>query len=514
MSSAQQNHKKIARNTLMLYIRMLFTMVVGLYTSRVVLEALGVDDYGIYNVVGGFVAMLAYVNSVLTSASQRNLAFYVGKGREDELKRVFCTAINIHLIFALIVLLLAETFGNWFVSHELVIAPDRMLAAQCVFHSAVAMLIVNIAGIPFNASIIAHERMDVFAYISILDVVMKLIIVYALLVVSADKLVVYALLMLLVALLVNGVYIIYCRRKFSECHYSFVIDRSLLREQGSFVGWTSIGTLGFTFKDQALNVIINLFCGTAVNAARGISMQVNGLVTQFSANFLMAVQPQIIKQYAAGELEESRKLVHSSARLAFFLMTVITIPLLLHLPYLLGLWLVSVPRYTCEFLSIILVSTLIATLSAPVTTALQATGNIRTFQLAISTLFLTELPIAYALLSQGYSPYIAVMPCIVTQFLGILIRIFLLSRQVEGYSVGYYFAHIVARSIGVALLAFAICLAIHRQLPDTNIILFLVSTLFYVALTMSLVYTLGVNAAERKMVGAIVKKMMEKLKSH
>lgn len=511
MSTAtSSNNKRIARNTLLLYVRMFLTMAVGLYTSRVVLQTLGASDYGIYNVVGGFVMMLAYMNSVFVSASQRYLSFFIGKGDSGQLHRVFCTSMSVHCILGLIIFLLAETFGLWFVNNYLAIDPARMEAANWVFQCSILVLVINIIAIPYNSSIVAHEHMNVFAYISIIDVVMKLAIVYMLIMAPWDKLITYSILMVLVTLLVSMVYVIYCRRHFSECHYSPIIDRERIKEMSSYAGWTAVGTLGFTFKDQALNIILNLFFGTTVNAARGIAVQANGIVNQFATNFFMAVSPQIIKQYASGDIEESRRLVYSSAKFAFFLMGVVIIPLLLNLRYLLLLWLGDVPEFTYEFLSVILVGSLIATLASSTTTALQATGDIRNFQIAISILFLIELPLAYLLLRMGYSPYIAVLPSVATQFLGIVLRFLILSRQIEGYNPGYFLTRIVLRSIAVISVSFAICAPLHARIARDTFLSLVLTSALYATVTAALVYAAGLTPSERGVVNGYARKLLAK----
>ncbi len=504
------NSQQIVRNTLLLYVRMFLTMIVGLYTSRIVLQTLGADDYGIYNLVGGFVMMLAYLNSVFVSASQRYLAFFIGKGDEEKLHRVFCTSMTIHAILGCIILMLAETVGLWFVNHALNIAPERMEAANWVYQFSILALIVNIIGIPYNSSVIAHEHMNVFAYISIIEVVMKLVIVYVLLAVSWDHLITYAALMALIGVWVCMVYIYYCRKHFKECHYRPLIDRTQIKEMGSYAGWTAVGTLGFTFKDQALNILLNLFLGTAVNAARGIAVQVNTLVGQFATNFFMAVSPQIIKQYASGNEDGSRKIVYSSAKFAFFLMAVIILPLSLNLHYILQLWLDAVPQFTYEFLLVILVGSLIATLASSTTTALQATGNIKVFQISISILFLLELPIAYGLLSMGAEPYIAVAPSIITQFIGVMLRFIILSRQVNHYSISYFLTHIILKSIAVVALAFAPCLFIQISCSSESLVWLLGSSMLYVVISCAIIFALGFNHEERSQIQQYAARMLHR----
>lgn len=509
MTKNESTNNRIAKNTLLLYIRMFVTMAIGLYTSRIVLQTLGVNDYGIYNVVGGFVAVLAYANSVFVSATQRFLSFSLGKNRKEDVSRVFSTAVTVHYILGVIVLLLAETLGLWFVNTQLNIDEGRMVAANWVYQCAVISLFLNIVSVPYNSSIIANEHMDFFAYVSIFEALAKLGAVYMLCVLPFDKLIINAVLWALIAIVVRYVYIIYCKKKFPECSYHFIWDKSLLKKMSSYAGWTAVGTLGFTFKEQFFNILLNIFLGTAINAARGIAMQVSGIVNQFASNFFMAVQPQITKQYASGQIDRSRKLVYSSAKLVVCLLSMVAIPLILNLDYLLELWLVKVPQYTCEFLVIILVSTLIGSFASPVTTAIQATGNIRNFQIGVAIIFLLELPIAYILLSNGYEPYLAATPALATQAIAVIYRFFILHRLVDGYSSIRYFINVVARTAAIIGISFVINYAIHSQFSQSFMLL-VWSSLLSAIITGVLVYSFVVSREERMMINGMIAKVLHK----
>ena len=289
---------------------MFFSIIVGLYTSRVVLGTLGVDDYGVYNVVGGVVAMLGFLNSAMTAASQRFISFELGTGNRERLKEVFSTSVLIHVVIALIILVLAETVGLWFLNHKINISADRMVAANWVYQCAILSFMLTVVSVPYNASIVAHEHMKAFAYISILDVFLKLLIVYILVVIPFDKLISYAILLLSVALVIRLIYGRYCALHFGECRFRLSWNKRLFKEMFSFAGWSIIGNLGFAIKDQGSNIVLNLFYGVSLNAARGIALQVNGVVSNFYQSFIMAINPQITKQYAAGNVEESVNLVY------------------------------------------------------------------------------------------------------------------------------------------------------------------------------------------------------------
>lgn len=483
-------------------------MILGLYTSRIVLQALGVSDYGIYSLVGGFVAMLAYMNSVFVSASQRFISYTLGHGDDKELHNVFCTSVTVHYILAIIILIIAETFGLWFINTHLNIEPGRLVAANWVFQCSILSLMINIISIPYNACIIAHEHMKVYAYVSIFEAIAKILNVYLLMVLPFDKLIQYAIYSLIISFIVRIIYVFYCKKHFKECKYKYYIDKSLFKKMANYAGWTAVGTLGFTFKDQTLNIVLNLFYNTAVNAARGIAVSVSGMINQFASNFFLAVTPQITKRYAKGDIEGTQKLVYTSAKFAFFMLGLLTIPLCLNLQYLLELWLGVVPEYTYEFIIVILISTLIASFASPVTNAIQATGNIRNFQIGICLIFIMEIPIAYILLKNGASPYIALCPAIATQFIGVLFRFYLLRKQVPGYSFRYYLLRIVLKSLLLFALTYS-CLYYIFSRYESSLITLLVSTIASLILTSAVIYIFGLEKQERKTVDTYLKKTLK-----
>lgn len=314
------NNKRIAKNTLLLYIRMLFGLLVSLYTSRVILQTLGVEDYGVYNVVGGMISMFTFLNGGMSSATSRYITFEIGKGNMEQLKKVFSTALQIHAIIALLIVLLGETLGLWLLMNELVIPNGRMGAAMWVYQCSIISSVVGIMSVPYNADIIAHEKMSAFAYISVLEIILKLLIVYLLLVLPFDKLKVYAILVLLVGLLIRYIYTRYCYKHFEESNYIHRLDKSLLMEMLSFASWSFWGNLAAVLYTQGLNMMLNIFFGPIVNAARGIATQVQGVIQQFVGNFQMALNPQITKTYAAGELQQMHSLMFRSARFSFMLL--------------------------------------------------------------------------------------------------------------------------------------------------------------------------------------------------
>lgn len=316
--SIGKSNKRIAKNTLMLYFRMILTMLVSLYTSRVVLNTLGVEDFGIYNVVAGFVTMFGFLNSAMASATQRFLAFEIGKGDHDQLRNVFSMSVNIHFLIAFIIFILAETIGLWFVNTQLTIPAGRMGAAQCVYQFSILAMMVTMVSVPYNAMIIAHERMNVFAWVSIIEVSLKLFIVFMLQWFGFDKLKFYAVLTFCVSLIIRFIYGFYCSRQFKESRFRYFWDRPLFKTLASYAGWNLWGNIAAVLQGEGVNVLLNIFFGPVINAARGIAFQVKGAVNQFVANFQMAMNPQIIKSYAVNDLKYMHQLIFRGAKYSFF----------------------------------------------------------------------------------------------------------------------------------------------------------------------------------------------------
>ena len=499
MSHNLNKNKRIAKNTLMLYFRMFIMTVIGLYTSRVVLQTLGVSDYGIYNVVGGIISMMTFLNSAMVAASQRFLSFELGRQDGERLSRVFCTSINIHVAICVIAFIFSETIGLWFVNAKLNIPDGRMSAANWVYQASIITFMVNVMSVPYNSAIVAHEKMAAFAYISILDAILKLLIVYLLFIFPFDKLILYSVLMVSVVLLIRFCYMIYCKRHFQECHYHLMLDRPLFKEMFSFAGWSVFGNLGFSFKDQLSNIILNLFFGPTVNAARGVGMQVTAHVKTFAHSFTMALNPQITKQYAAGNLDASRKLVYAGSRYTFYLLTLVSIPVIINIDYILKLWLGIVPKYTSQFVIFSILVSLIYSLSECVTKAIQATGRIKWFQIGISIIMLSELPIAWVLMEFDYPPYAVMWPPLLTYSIAVLFRFWLIRRYVEGYHFSEYFFQVVLRSLFVFVLSLFCCYFTSGYLLGSLIGL-IISTILCVIITSAVVFVFGMYKSERQMI--------------
>lgn len=490
------NNKRIAKNTLLLYFRMFITMAVGLYTSRVVLNVLGVSDYGIYNVVGGVITIVSFLNIAMTQASQRFLAFEMGNGSVETLNKVFCTSINIHLLISLIAVIVGETIGLWFVNEKLNLPLDRMEAVNWVYQASIVTFVISVMSVPYNSAIVAHEKMSAFAYITILEVVLKLLIVFLLFIMPFDKLIAYSVLLVIVMAIIRLCYTVYCKKHFRECTYHFIINKKLSKEMFSFAGWSLFGNIGFSFKDQVSNIILNLFYGTTLNAARGIGVHVGVLINSFATNFTMAINPQITKQYAAGDIEASRKLVYAGSRYSFYLLSLISIPIIINIDYILKLWLGIVPEYTSQFVIFTLLTSLLYTLSCCVTTAIQATGNIKCFQIGVCIIMLSELPIGWILLELGYPPYSIMWPSVFTYFVALLFRFWLINRYVEGYQFSDYLYGVVIRCLVLFALSFCISIFVCKGLAD-NFVNLIISVTISTITTGLVFFVFGTNQSER-----------------
>ena len=405
MSDTSVNNKRIAKNTLMLYVRMLFTMCVSLFTSRVVLQTLGVEDYGINNVVGGVITMFTFINGAMVSSTQRYLNFELARGNAEKLRSVFNTSLQIHALIASAIILLGETVGLWFLKEKLVIPEARMTAAMWVYQCSILSCAVSIMSAPYNADIIAHEKMSAFAYISILDVSLKLLIVYLLVILPFDKLIVMAMLTLLVQLLIRYIYSRYCHIHFKESYFLARIDKPLFKEMSGFAGWSFWGNLAAILYTQGLNMMLNIFFGPVVNAARGIAVQVQSAVQQFVSGFQTALNPQITKNYASGDLGQMHSLMFRSARFSFLLLFFLSLPVLLETRFLLTLWLKTVPENAVVFTQIMIGISLIYTTANPCVVANQATGKVKAYQMVVGGILLMILPISYMVLKLGAPAY-------------------------------------------------------------------------------------------------------------
>ncbi len=432
MSEISANNKRIAKNTLMLYFRMLLMMGVTLYTSRVVLEVLGIEDYGIYNVVGGVVAMFTMISGSLSAAISRFITFELGQGDQEKLNQIFSASLVIQIIISAIIFILAETVGLWFIQNKMQIPEGRMVATQWVLHFSLATLVINLISVPYNATIIAHERMSTFAYISIVDVMGKLVMTYIIAISTIDRLITYSIAMFFIALLVRLIYVGYCRRNFKECRsISFIFDKHLFKDMFGFAGWNFIGSASGLLKTQGCNILLNLFYGAVVNAAMGISNQVTAAINQFSTNFMTALNPQITKSYATGNRKYMMTLIFYGSRLSFYMLLLLSLPILMQTDYIISIWLKEVPKHTVIFVKLSLVLSLMESISAPLITAMLATGRIRNYQIIVGGFQMLNLPVSYVFLRMGFFPEVTLLVAICLSGCCLLSRLYLLRRMID-----------------------------------------------------------------------------------
>lgn len=498
------NNKRIAKNTLFLYFRTIFVMAVSLYTSREVLIMLGVDDFGIYNVVGGIVMSLSFLNTSMANATQRFLNIEFGKNNPDGVRRIFSNALIIHFIIAFVVILLAETLGVWFLNCHLNIAPERLESANYVLQFSIASMATTIVSVPYNAAIIANERMSAFAYISIIEVSLKLILVLLLFYSPIDKLTSYAALMFLVSLIIRLLYGNYCKRHFEECRMnSFKPDKKIIKQMMSFSMWTIVGALASIGHGQGISIVMNLFFGVVVNAAYGVANQINQVVNNFVNNFMTALNPQIVKTYSANELSEMHKLISRGCRMGFFLVLFFVVPLTMETPALLGLWLKEVPKHAVDFVRLVLLISLFNSFSSPLSAAQGATGNIRNYQIVLTTLGLLHIPLAWLCFALGYNPNYAMYVYLVIVLLEQAFRVVYVLRSIS-MPLLPFIRSFLSKCGTVCLFSFAVPIILHFCLPDGIVMSFMICGMGALCVALS-VLAFGMDDNERQGIARMVK---------
>lgn len=506
---SQANNKRIAKNTLMLYFRMLLLMLISLYTSRVILNALGIEDYGIYNVVGGVVTMFSVLTGSLSAAISRFLTFELGKGDTEKLKKVFSSSVTIQTGIALIVIILAETIGLWFLNEKMVIPENRLDAANWCFQFSIITFAVNLISVPYNAAIVAHEKMSAFAYISILEGTGKLLIALCIAHNSFDRLVFYALLIALLSLVIRFIYTIYCKRHFEECTYHFIYDHELLKKMFTFAGWNFFGAGSWQLMTQGVNLLLNVYFGVAVNAARGIANQVDTAIMQFVNNFMTAVNPQITKSYASGDRSYMFSLMFRGAKFSYYLMLFFAIPIICETDYILSLWLGIVPYHAVAFARLALIVSMIHVLSNTMITAMLATGDIKKYQIIVGGLGMLVLPIAWLFFYLGLPPETAYLSTIIVFICQLVCRLKLLKDMI-GLSPIVYLREVLLNIILVTVLASIIPITLTFALDD-NFFRLIVVGLSGTIGNITCIWFVGLNNSERQFVMATINKLKSRL---
>lgn len=504
MTDNSSNNKRIAKNTVFLYFRTLIIMLVTLFTSRVLLQELGETDFGIYNLVGGIVVLFTFLNSALSTATQRFLNIELGRDNNVGANQVFCMSMNAHISIAIIVLVLAETLGLWFVSTKLNIPNDRYVAMHWVYQFSVLGVCANIVRIPYNAAIIAYEKMGFFAKISLLEAILRLVIVYMLLASPIDKLIYYSALMLVVVLFTNFLYFIFCRKYTSVCVYHRFWNKDLFLQLFNFTSWSVFGSASTAFTSQGINILYNIFCGVVVNAAMGITNQVFSAVSSFVANYQLAFAPQLTKYYASNDNESFCKLIKQASRFSYYLIFIIGLPCVFCCDTILKLWLEEVPRYTVEFTQLMIIYCLIETTSGPIWTAIQATGNIKRYQILISSIILVNLPLAYLLLKNGFSPVTVVLVRVLLNAVAVIARLYYLNRVIV-FPIKDYVIGVIVHCTVITCISLPICVFMSQLIYNTTSGLLVFFGIF--VLNIIIVFFLGLKKNERMMIYEKVKKM-------
>lgn len=504
------NNKRILKNTLLLYVRMFITLGISLFTTRVIFQALGLDNMGIYNLVGGVISMLGFLNGSMSSATQRFLSFELGRKNFNGLKNTFELVLLIHVILAGIVLILSETLGLWFVNTQLVIASERMVAANWVFQTAVISSILGILKVPFTASIMANEKMGIYAYFSLVDVVFKLLIVYALWYIPGDSLIVYAILLLfsgIVDFLINAIYAL---RKLDECRIWFHWDKEGFKHIFGFSGWNLFGQMTIIGNDQILNILLNWFYGTAVNGARGICLRINGVVAQFVYQFQSALNPPIVKSFANNDLDNTHNLISRGMKLSFLLMMVLSFPFLFETDQILTLWLGESPKYTVWFTRLAIINTMLDSMTGPIVTGVQATGRIKKMQIYTSLILASVLPLSYLILKMGFEPYLVTFSNIIVSLACIYMRLSILEEK-TGICRRELIIEAILPCYSAAIIA-SILPFISHILLDTTVLNTSITCMICIVSGMSCGYFIALDRKEKDFVNSMVGKVLAKIR--
>ena len=498
------SNARILKNSAILYFRLLITLGLGLFTTRIVINALGIDDYGIYGVVAGLITMFGFMNAAMSSSTQRYLSFDLGLNETTKLQQTFTTAINIHLLIGVVSFLLAQGIGLWAINHLLDIPEDRLSAANTVFQFSLVAFFFGIIQVPYHAATIAYERMNAYAYISIVDAVLKLIAAYLLMTAPFDRLVFYSQLLAFISVLSFVAYFVYVQVQFKAIKYIKYFDKKYYAEILSFSGWNLFGNIAAVARGQGVNILINIFFGVALNAAYAVAMMIQGVLTQFASSIQQAVNPQIIKTHAEKDNNRTVKLISMSSKYSFFLLLFIIIPFHLNLDYILYVWLNNVPDYSSAFIDCVFLFILIEVLSSPMIVGIQATGKVKIYQLAISIAVVMVLPVIYFLFELGYKdPLLAFYVVVFSSFISLLLRLYFI-RSYMHFDVVYFIRNTILRIFYVlAVVVPAIILNSECSFLYGYSKIIFDCILFGLILAVS-VYFLGMDSEER----AVVKKII------
>ncbi|MEA1988040.1 MAG: hypothetical protein U9N57_02370 [Pseudomonadota bacterium] len=498
------SNTRILKNSAILYIRLLITVALGLYTVRVVINALGIEDYGIYSVVAGLVIMFGFMNAAMSSSTQRYLSFDLGLKDTEKLQKTFSTAINIHLLIGMLSFLLAEVVGVWAINHLLDIPADRLAAANTVFQFTLIVFTLGIIQVPYHAATIAYERMNVYAYISIVDAVLKLVSAYFLLSAPLDRLVLYSQLLAAISFLSFVSYFIYVQVQIKEIKYIKYFEKNYYKEILSFSGWNLFGNIASVARSQGINILINIFFGVTLNAAYALAIMIQGVLTQFASSIQQAINPQIIKSYAQNDKKRTEQLMHISSKFSFYVMLILVVPFYMNLDYVLGLWLGVVPEYAAEFIAYMLIFILIEVLSNSLMTGLQATGNIKLYHLTVGGVVFLNFPIVYLVYKFYEVPEMAFIVLIGISVLSLYVRLLFVKKQM-GYMLSSFYRGVIfyismVLILSVPVLFFVSSLNTHIGMLKVVSDVVLCTTVFVI-----IMYFIGMNINEKEFILKILK---------
>lgn len=507
--SVSQDNKRVAKNTVYMYIRMAFSMLVGLYTSRVVLQVLGVEDFGLYNVIGGIISLFTVLNAALINTTSRFITISLAKGDVKDTRQIFNMAFLLHLFVGIFIVMLGETVGLWYLHSKLVIPEGREVAAEWLYQFTIISAFLTTINVPYNAVVIAHEKINVYAIIQIIDVVLRLVIVLLLQVAPFDELIFYALLVLLVTVFKISLNFIYSHRKFVEVRFLFYWSWKLFKEIFKFIGWALVGNFSHMFYTQGINLMLNAFCGPAVNAARGITVHVQGVVAQMANNVQTAINPQIMKTYATDNFDRMHMLICASSRYCYYLLFIIALPIMLEADYILHLWLGIVPEHTVNFIRLTLVIVLLDAFINPMFTANLATGNLNLYYIPISINSILFMFITYFAIRDTGVPESVFICYLGMVLLGVIVRMFVMRKQIH-LPKRIYIKKAVLPTIGVTVLATILPVIAHLTI-ENDLLRLLVTLLVSLISTGICVITIGISKSERQYGISFVKSKFEGL---
>lgn len=496
----QNSNKKIAKNTIYLYLRMIVSLLINLYTSRAFLETLGVEDYGIYNIVGGFVTLLSIITNSLTMSAQRFITYFIGEGNKEKLRKIFSTFTSLFIILAISIILFGILIGPPLLEKFLVIPNNRIEAAIFTFYCSLIAFSLNLIAIPYIAIIIAYEKMDFYALASIFETSLKLLIVYLLYTISYDRLKTYALLLVIVGVIIRIIYGVYCSISFQETKFQWFFDRNHIKEIFSFSSWMAIGSIVVIAKEQGVNLLINQFCGVSINAARAISMQINNVINQFASNIASAINPQITKSYASGEIQRSIKLTFALTKVQGIMLLLIALPLYFQIDYILSIWLKDVPYYTNIFTRWIIILCFITTLRNTYASFYLATGNIKTLQWSSSLIYILNLPLSYIALKLGYEPSITIQIAVIIEVITWFYSYYYLYLEFR-FPLKYYTTRVIIPLIIITILSAYILHILQKYFNLSNGILNLfLLTLLNAITIITMSYLILLEKKEKKFI--------------